>query len=62
MTYDEIPGFSAGDKATMQISVEYREVGAGVNNVELNWENVIPDAPSVVYILRTLLHAKGGEQ
>jgi hypothetical protein len=42
--------------ATLRINVEYREVGAGVDSVELIWENVLPpDVGSVVYILRTLL-------
>jgi len=38
-----------------RITVEYREVGPGVENVEVMWDNAIPDAASLVRILRALI-------
>jgi len=43
----------------VRISVEFREVGPGVDSAEILWENAVPDGGTLAYIVRTLLQAKG---
>jgi hypothetical protein len=56
---EAFPPLTLSASTVVRISMEFREVGPGVDSVEILWENTVPDGGTLAYIVQTLLQAKG---
>jgi len=48
-------------RPTVRLMVQYREVGPGVDNLELTWEVAVPTMAGLVEVLRAVLRREADD-